>query len=395
MAYDYKAKKKNIAQLVNYMLTKTLSMFEYSGLPETIPRKELERLLQVHGYAFITKAPDGELYAFTGSLGAANKSPYGEPTEITIANPALNFNKTLNLKEDGVLICNDDLRMGLIPYYEKQNTLIVENDINMVVWGYNSRSIKTISAPDDKTRESADAYLRKIVDGDISVIGENPFFDGVRVQSTNTGGGGVTIQAMIEYHQYLTAKMFNEVGLAANFNMKRERLISSELDQSEDSLFPMVYNMMANRISGIEAVNTMFGLEILVDFGSVWAQKNKELVDGNPENNEEPAADSSAGVPDNEPENEQATGAEEVPGEESEADNGNNGDENQPDDETMTGDGNGNGGEGTASDSGTDEITAEQLQVIIDNVEGLYSDEEVQEARAKLQEMEKVNDESE
>ena len=62
--------------------------------------------------------------------------------------------------------------------------------------------------------------------------------------------------------------------------MKRERLISSELDASEDSLFPFVYNMMRCRIEAVKKINEMFDLNIQVDFGSVWHFKNKELVDG-------------------------------------------------------------------------------------------------------------------
>ena len=69
--------------------------------------------------------------------------------------------------------------------------------------------------------------------------------------------------------------------------MKRERLISSAVDQAEDSLFPFVYNMMENRNFGIATINEMFGLNIKVDFGSVWALKNKKLVDGVTGNNNE------------------------------------------------------------------------------------------------------------
>ena len=87
MAYDYKSKKDNVNQLNRYMLAKTLSMFEYQGLPETIPARELEKLLQKNGYAFITKAPDGQLYAFSGGLGGET-DVYGNPTKITIANTA-------------------------------------------------------------------------------------------------------------------------------------------------------------------------------------------------------------------------------------------------------------------------------------------------------------------
>ena len=284
MPYDYKAKTRNINQLNKYMLAKTLSMFEYQGLPETIPQRELERLLQTNGYAFITKAPDGNLYAFAGSLGGTERDPYGQPTQITIANVALNFNKTLDLNKDGVLLRNDDLRIGVMPVFEKCNTLLVENDVNMVMWGFNSRIQKLITAPDDKSKESADLYMKKIIDGDLSIIGDNAMFDGVKMQAP-AASSGAGVQQMIEYQQYIKSEMFNEVGLSSNFNMKRERLISSEVDQAEDSLFPLVYNMMENRISGIAEMNETFGLNITVDFGSVWALKNKKLVDGVTGNN--------------------------------------------------------------------------------------------------------------
>ena len=290
MPYDYKDKTRNINQLNKYMLAKTLSMFEYQGLPETIPQRELERLLQTNGYAFITKAPDGELYAFSGSLGGTERDPYGQPTQITIANVALNFNKTLDLNKDGVLLRNDDLRIGVMPVFEKCNTLLVENDVNMVMWGFNSRIQKLITAPDDKSKESADLYMKKIIDGDLSIIGDNAMFDGVKMQAP-AASSGAGVQQMIEYQQYIKSEMFNEVGLSSNFNMKRERLISSEVDQAEDSLFPLVYNMMENRISGIAALNETFGLKITVDFGSVWALKNKKLVDGVTGNNGIPDSD--------------------------------------------------------------------------------------------------------
>lgn len=286
MPYDYKAKTRNINQLNKYMLVKTLSMFEYQGLPETIPQRELERLLQTNGYAFITKAPDGELYAFAGSLCGTERDPYGQPTQIIITNTALNFNKTLDLNKDGVLLRNDDLRIGVMPVFEKCNTLLVENDVNMVMWGFNSRIQKLITAPDDKSKESADLYMKKIIDGDLSIIGDNAMFDGVKMQAP-AASSGAGVQQMIEYQQYIKSEMFNEVGLSSNFNMKRERLISSEVDQAEDSLFPLVYNMMENRISGIATMNETFGLNITVDFGSVWALKNKKLVDGITGNNNE------------------------------------------------------------------------------------------------------------
>ena len=273
--YNFKDKKQNVKQLNNYMLTKTLSMFEYSDLPETIPYKELEKLLQINGYAYITEVK-GSLYAFSGGLGGVS-DVYGNPTTITINNVALNYNETLSIADDGVLITNDDMLIGLMPLLEKHNTLLVENDINMVVHGYNSRMQTLISVSDDRTKASAESYINKLVDGDIAVIGENALFDGVKVQAGSSGG--VSVSTMLEYHQYIKGTLNNEVGLSSAFNMKKERLITSEVEQGEDSLFPYVYNMMKCRLKAIELINAKYGTYIEIDFGSVWHQKNKEMVD--------------------------------------------------------------------------------------------------------------------
>ena len=420
MPYDYKAKRNNINQLNNYMLAKTLSMFEYENLPETMPAREFEKLLQSHGFAFVAKV-GGEIYALNGGLGGVSDA-YGNATQITIANPYLKYNATLDIKKDGVLVRNDDMQMGLLQYFEKQNTLLAESDINMVVWGYNSRTQKLISAPDDKTKESADLYMKKIIDGDLSVIGENALFDGIKLQST-TGGANVTITQMVEFNQYLKASMYNEVGLSANFNMKRERLISSELDASEDSLFPLVYNMMENRLKAVKAINEMFGTDIKVGFGSVWALKNKELVDGVVDNGQLPDAtntgdnnvtNSPTDVSDNGKQDEPKSGTEQDGSGESVqtntdagTDNGNdNGSEGKATDHDLNVDNNPDNGENEdeqeqrqsdnqnsgqySGDDSESKKTIEELQVIIDDPE--TSDEDKQAAQELLNELNKDNE---
>ena len=280
--YDYKNKQKNVAQLNDYMLAKTLSMFEYSGLPESLPAIELERILQTSGYAFVTEV-EGELYAFTGGFGGV-PDVYGNPTKLIVSNQALNLNKDFDIKVDGVLIMSDSSMIGLNPLFEKHNTLLVENDINMVINGYNSRIQRMISASDDRTRVSAESYLKKIVDGDIGVIGENALFDGVKSHSVT---GSVEVTSMIEYHQYIKSSLYNEIGLGQNFNMKRERLVSAEVDQIKESIYPFVYDMMKCRLEAIKKINAKYGTEIEIGFGSVWSVNFKSYVDGNVESTSE------------------------------------------------------------------------------------------------------------
>ena len=281
--YDFKNKAKNLNQNNNYLLAKTLSMFEWEGLPETLPSKELEKLLQVNGFAFITEV-NGEIYAFNGGLGGL-QDVYGNPTTITINNVALGFNATLDLKTDGVMICNDDFKMGMMPLFNKYNTMLIENDINLMLHGYNSRLQTFISAGDDKTKESAEAFLAQLIKGELGVIGESALFDGIKAHSASSNANSIT--SLVEFHQYLKGSLFNEIGLSSNFNMKRERLTQGEVEAVEDTLYPFVDNMMKNRQLALLEINAKYGLEINIDYGSVWFKKNKQLVNDIVETEEE------------------------------------------------------------------------------------------------------------
>lgn len=272
--FNYADKAKNLKSLNNYMLVKTLSMFTYTGLPETIPAKELEKMLQNNGYAFLAKH-EGKIYAFQGGIGGT-PDPYGNPTEIIVANPSLGLNKTFKLSE-GVLILNDSLKLGLKPFYERINTFILENEISLYISGVNARLQKVISASDDKTKASAEVMMKKLFEGELAVIGENPIFEGVKVQAG--AGHNFDPTKLIEVQQYWKSCLYNEVGLSSNFNMKRERLNESEVNQSEDSLFPLVYNMLEEREGALERMKEVFNISASVELGGVWKVKEVNLLE--------------------------------------------------------------------------------------------------------------------
>ena len=266
--YNYTQKTTNVMKELNILLSKTLSMFRYEGLPDSIPQRELERQLQTKGYAFITEFK-GKLYSFTDGLGG-EPDPYGNPTKITIANPALKYNATLDLEKDGVLIRGDSMMNGLRYLLEKYVTMMNENEVTMMVNSFNARMPALISAGDDKTRESAEQFLQRIVNGEMGVIAENRLFDGIKVHSNSNSGVGSFTQ-LIEYQQYLKATLYNELGLEMNNNMKRERLTQDEVNMT-DIIYPFIDNMLTNREMGIEQVNKMYGKEITIGLDSIWAK---------------------------------------------------------------------------------------------------------------------------
>ena len=271
--FDFKDKSTNLDYMNRYIYAKTLSMFDYEGLPETIPEIELEKQLQKTGSAFITEV-NGELYSFTGTP-SAEVDVYGNHTKIRIDNTALKLNKEYDLKRDGVLFQNDDENLGLHQIVNRYNSLLLENEITMYLDSYNTRIQSLISAGDDSTKESAELYLKKVVDGELGVIGENRLFEGIKTHNAKVQGQGSVVQ-LIELNQYIKANLLNELGLNANYNMKRERLNTSEVTMNDDLLRPFVDNMLTCREKAVEQLNEKYDLNVTVQFGSIWAGQNDE-----------------------------------------------------------------------------------------------------------------------
>lgn len=271
--YDFNDKERAMRNYVVYMLNRTQRLFEYQGLPDTIPQRMLEFMLQINGFACFAKH-NGKLYAFWGGLGG-EPDEYYRPTKCVVSNPALKFSDTFEIDKDCVIVRNDSALYGLVPLFTRYATALVENDISFRMASINTRVEFLLSAPDDRTKEAGKMFLQDVENGKLGVIGENAFLDGIKAQEV--GRSMRTFTDLIEYQQYLKASWFNEIGLNANYNMKREKLSTTESQMNNDALLPLVEDMLESRRQCIEKVNAMFGTEISVDFASSWEKLVEEI----------------------------------------------------------------------------------------------------------------------
>ena len=275
-----------------YFYTRLLKMFKYEGLPETIPQDVLEYYLLRNGSCFITEAEvpndkekgtqvgvdtqEKKLFAFIGNPGGIH-DVYYRPTLYVCSNPylELTFEKPM-WGDEGVFCMNDSMWIGLHPLIQRYSYLMAENVLTMRTADIMLRIVALISASDDKTKLSADQYLADIEDGKLGAIGDNPFFEGVKMQSPPSNNGSYLTQ-FIELHQYYKGSFYNEIGLQANFNMKREAIGVGEAAMGEDSLLPLCDDMLEKRKEMCEKLNSLYGLNVTVDFSSAWKQNREEI----------------------------------------------------------------------------------------------------------------------
>ena len=277
MSFDYpiKDKQKQLDSFIKQMFNRTQSMFKYDGLPETIPQIYLERYLQVYGHCIIAKA-NNDLYAFWGGF-AGTPDAYYNPTQYVVSNVALNLYKTFDIGKDCVLCRSDSNIQGLAFIFKKYGCMLVENNLTIYSLLKTARASLLLSATDDKTKRECDIFIDKLESGEIYCIGENPFFEGIKVHSTMQGSAGL-INQFIELEQYIKASCLNEIGLNANYNMKRESLNSAESALNDDFLIPLIDNMLACRKDFVDKVNSMYGTNITVELNSAWLTNKLEDI---------------------------------------------------------------------------------------------------------------------
>ena len=262
------------------------SMFKWKGLPRTIPEAILERYLKLNGWCGIGQVTKEQittgsrqletepgLYCFFGGLGAT-PDEYYRPTQIILANPILG-SRSYNIGKDCVWAKNDSLARGISHILSRYAHLLAENDISIHVAQVTSRIPFVFTAETDNEVDSAKQFIKQAEEGKIGIIKSSAFNNGVTPKPTGSENSGNYLKALIELHQYLKAQWYNDLGIGAQFNMKRERVNVAETEANSPSLLPLVDEMLNFRKKICEEVKQMFPDQNWeVELNSAWKLEN-------------------------------------------------------------------------------------------------------------------------
>lgn len=261
--------KKDLAsEYLREMINRCNKMFTIKGLPDTIKQKDLLYLVLNCGYACYTKV-NGVPYVFNCSLGG-EPDTYYLPTIAIVTNPYLKFNEQLVINKDCVIIKCTDTYDSLLPIHKKYANLLAECDISIKYACWNTRLLNLIVAETDKSKKDAENILKKIVEGEeYGIIGGRQGLENIKTYPYSAGTDN-TINSLLELRQYLYANWYIDLGVNANYNMKREALSSNEVDVNENTLTPLIDNIEDNLKQAMEDIEKLFGDHYEVERNSSW-----------------------------------------------------------------------------------------------------------------------------
>ena len=276
-------------QYIRYMLSRTQTMFEWEGLPETIPAKQLELILQRGGHAIFIECPSDivngfplleGVYATRSALGAG-LDEYYRPRKAIIDNPYLGTKisgRQFSIGKDCEIMNNDATRQGLLPMFNKYAGLLAENDMSIRFATINARIPAIAYADNDQTKKDLETYFSDVFEGKkIGVVGGDAFFEGLKT-AVYSASNVTVLKDLIEEQQYIKSSWFLELGLQANYNMKREAINGNEAGMNEDALTPLIDDMLHEREEGCKRINAMFGLNVSVKLSSAWKRVQEDLT---------------------------------------------------------------------------------------------------------------------
>lgn len=257
-----------------YLMDFHAEMFTYDGLPDSIDPVYLERFLQLTGGAALVPY-EGDWIAIEAELvpGARGLDVYGEGLDIL--GSTRNGHSIQISRDDGAFIHNNKTHTPCIDIWTDAARL-AETDISIDFLIFWTRISPLIQTRDDKTRALIiDAFRAMSAGSPLTVTSKALLED--YIGSPDITVFPLTSPELADKIQY-TAKLredlerwhFTKYGQAKQNNSKTAQQSVEEVDGDTSISFILPYNMLNERIKGINHFNKISGYNASVRLSDAW-----------------------------------------------------------------------------------------------------------------------------
>ena len=261
-------------KLLNFCMT----IFDYQGLPDTLPKREIESNLLITGHDTV--------FEYKGSLITCNTMLYGidlyyNPTNCTLANPHIKEYLNLEIGKNCEIIYNSSLKDNVLYIYSDGSMLSfikryarllsdVEStlDIHMI----NSRLTSYPVASTDNIMQNIKQFFKKVRAGKTAVITDDAIIQQFRSVDINRSNIHDGINDWLVARDKILEMFFRDIGVKF-YNPKKAQVSEDELQVNNQMLVISLDDMLNERKAGIERINSMFGTNITVDISESFKLK--------------------------------------------------------------------------------------------------------------------------
>ena len=287
-AYDSMYQVDDVVRGFRYyqkmLLEKAIAIYEYDGLPDTIPPHEIERLLMTLGACVFVNTPKHGLVVLPCTFSGVGVYP-DLPPDVLWATPLVSGQAR---REDVAVGYNNSTHIGLADTIDRYSRLLADVDATFAITLYNQRIPSIPLAPDDNSAESYNAAMLANRLGITSAVVTDALLKDVQMLPVVSTSNGATFSDIIDARENVLKIFLSELGVQYG-DPKRERQTTDEIHMNTQALIVNSADMLAAREKMCADVNARYGTNISVRINPAYdvAQYGEDVPRGTNAESEE------------------------------------------------------------------------------------------------------------
>ena len=279
-----------------------LHIVRIRGTPESINYDFLMMCIILLGRAAFFR-PEEELVALNAAP-AGRPTLYYVPEKIIVTNPRFNRSYNLTPGED----CEIVYCTSIDPYYWGRGSggmyslisttasLLADNFLSLNVAQKNLRLTNGFAADDQATVESLNEAMAAAYDGKPFLVVQKSLIDKLETLPMYSDSSSQTLIQLLDVHKYILSEYYAAIGLQEAQQMKKERLITAEVEDGAELPLFNIQDMIHTISAGIERVNALFDTKMTVEVNplilqNLYGDQSNEEKQPDLEMKEEPEPD--------------------------------------------------------------------------------------------------------
>ena len=249
----------------------SLHILDFENLPESVNADFMELVLILCG-RIVFFEHEGEMIAMN-CAPAGKPDLYYIPEKVIVTNPR--FLKSYNLtpeKNCEIVYCT-----SMDPYYWGRGSgglfslisttasLLADNYLSLNVAQKNLRLTNAFAADDQATKESLEEAMRVAYEGKPFLVVQKSLIDKLETLPMYSDSSNQALIQLLDIHKYILSEFYAAIGLQESQQMKRERLITAEVEDGAELPLFNIQDMIEMIRSGIEKVNEHYDTDIRVN----------------------------------------------------------------------------------------------------------------------------------
>lgn len=280
------------------LIMKAIGMFHVKQLPDEINESLLMLYLYCTGMAGIYRENGKWHYGYAGYCGNIHEDGTGSRVIVT------NFTKVKEMPvEDCAVIWLNALRYPMWDTWERYNKFLVEGDISLNCVIQNTRSTRVPVARNDIEKAQYDELFKAQSQGRryVPTAPVSNLVDNFNIIDLGYSKGTTPISEIMDMRKRIIAEYDNELGIGVFDGIKKERMITDELNNVMSSSRINVQGMFNEISKWLDRANQKLGTEMELEYSEAYRYINADNMggDSSAENQEEGSDDNPDNTADN------------------------------------------------------------------------------------------------